>query len=151
VANSANVKTFRTRPNPDLPNNAAMNSEINDSSRGGNSTAYIVAILGAFLIVAALVWAMRHYTRVEPLNANRAAERSKLFTEMRAVENDALNNTGWIDQGKGIVRLRVDDAVKLVEQRWGSDPVAARKDLIARVEKATAVPPAAPAQPSPFE
>lgn len=128
-----------------------MNSENKDCCKCGAATAYTVAILGAFLIVAALVWAMRHYTKVEPLNANRAAERAKAFAEMRAAETDAINNVAWIDQGKGIVRLRVEDAVKIVEQQWGKDPAAGRKDLIARVEKATAVPPAAPAQPSQFE
>jgi hypothetical protein len=128
-----------------------MNSETEDCCNCGAKTAYAAAILGAFLIVAALVWAMRHYTQVQPLNANRAAERAKAFAEMRAAETDAVNNIAWIDQGKGVVRLRVEDAVKIVEQQWGKDPVAARKDLIARVEKATAVPPAAPAQPSQFE
>jgi uncharacterized protein YdaU (DUF1376 family) len=128
-----------------------MNSETEDCCNCGVKTAYAAAILGAFLIVAALVWAMRHYTQVQPLNANRAAERAKAFAEMRAAETDAVNNVAWIDQGKGVVRLRVEDAVKIVEQQWGKDPVAARKDLIARVEKATAVPPAAPAQPSQFE
>lgn len=131
--------------------NAAMNSETENCSNCGTKTAYTVAILGAFLIVAGLVWAMRHYTQVPPLNANRAAERAKAFAEMRAAESDAINNVGWIDQSKGVVRLRVEDAVKMVEQTWGKDPAAARKDLIARVEKATAVPPPAPAKPSQFE
>ncbi|MBC8096241.1 MAG: hypothetical protein H7Y43_10540 [Akkermansiaceae bacterium] len=128
-----------------------MNSETTDCSSCGSKTAYATAIFGAFLIVAGLVWAMRHYTQVQPVNANRAAERSKAFTEMRAAETEALNNVGWIDPGKGIVRLRVQDAMKLVEQQWGKDPAAARKEMIARVEKANAVPPAAPVQPSQFE
>lgn len=128
-----------------------MNSSNTDCCNCKGKAAYAIAIIGAFLIVAALVAAMRHYTKVEPLNANRAAERSKAFTEMRAAEADAVNHTAWIDPGKGIVRLRVEDAMKIVEQEWGKDPVAARKDLISRVEKATAVPPPAPAKPSPFE
>jgi hypothetical protein len=110
-----------------------------------------IAVAGAFLIVAGLVWAVRHYNKVEPLNAERAAERAKALAELRAAEQQAINSVGWIDQGKGVVRLRVVDAVRLVEQKWGSDPVAARKDLIARAEKAHAAPPAAPAQPSEFE
>ena len=110
-----------------------------------------IAILGAFLIVAALVWAMRHYTQPEPLNASRAAERAKALAEIRAAETGALNNTGWIDQSKGIVRLRIEDAMNLVEREW-QDPAAARSNLIARVEKANpAPPPPAPAKPSPFE
>lgn len=128
-----------------------MNSSNTDCCNCKGKAAYAIAIIGAFLIIAGLVAAMRHYTRIEPLNANRAAERSKAFTEMRAAETEALNNTGWIDQNKGIVRLRVADAMKIVEQQWGRNPVAARKDLISRVEKATAVPPPAPAKPSEFE
>ena len=139
-----------TGRNPDTRSNA-MNSESLETPRNAATTAYVVAIAGAFLIVAGLVWALRHYNQVEPVNAARAAERALALQELRAAETDVLTSVAWLDKGKGIVRLRVDDAVRLVEQRWGSDPVAARKDLIARVEKATAVPPAAPAQPSPFE
>jgi uncharacterized protein YdaU (DUF1376 family) len=128
-----------------------MNSQTTDCSSCKGRAAYAIAIIGAFLIVAALVWAMRHYTEVQPLNANRAAERAKALVELRAAETEAVNSVGWVDQSKGIVRLRVEDAVKLVEQTWGKDPAAARKDLIARVEKATAVPPPAAAKPSQFE
>ena len=108
------------------------------------------AILAAFLVVVALVWAMHRYTQPPPLNAGRAAERANALRELRAAESEALHTTAWLDRGKGIVRLRIEDAMKLVEQEW-QDPAAARSNLIARVEKATAVPPPPPAQPSPFE
>ena len=110
-----------------------------------------MAILGAFLIVAALVWAMRHYTQPEPLNAGRAAERARALAELRASEADALRNAAWLDAGKGIVRLPIDVAMGMVVDGWGSNPAAARSNLIARVEKATAVPPPPPAKPNPFE
>jgi hypothetical protein len=132
----------------DPQNEAAMNSESNDRCQG--RFAYAVAVAGAFLIMAALVWAMRHYTQAPPLNANRAAERAKAFGEMRAAETEALNNTGWLDQSKGLVRLRIEDAMALVEREW-QHPSAARADLIARVEKATFVPPPPPPKPSQFE
>ena len=106
------------------------------------------AILGAFLIVAALVWAMQHYTRPAPLNANRAAERAKALAELRAGEAETLHTTAWIDPAKGVVRLRIEDAMKLVVDEWGRNPAEARSNLIARVEKATAV---APPPPSAFE
>jgi hypothetical protein len=112
--------------------------------------AYIAGILGAFLIVAALVWAMRHYTQAPPIE-DRAAVRAKALAELRAAETEALNTTAWLDQGKGIVRLRVQDAMSLVEREWGANPAAARSNLIARVEKATAPPPKAPEKPSQFE
>ncbi len=112
--------------------------------------AYLVGILGAFLIVGILIWAMQRYTRPEPLGADRAAVRAKALAELRGAEAQALETTGWIDQGKGLVRLRIEDAMKLVERQW-QNPPAARSNLIARVEKATAPPPKPPEQPSPFE
>jgi hypothetical protein len=127
-----------------------MNSESKDSHcRTG--LVYGVAILGAFLIAAALVLAMRHYTRPEPLGAARAAERAQALAELRAAEAESLHTAGWIDPGKGIVRLPIQDAMRIVAQEWGKNPAAARSNLIARVEKATAVPPPPPAQPNPFE
>jgi hypothetical protein len=113
--------------------------------------AYIVAILGSFLIVAGLVWAMRHYTQPSPLGEDRAAVRAKALADLRATETEALNNAAWLDQPKGIVRLRIEDAMKIVEQEWGRNPSAARSNLISRVEKATALPPKAPEKPSQFE
>ena len=110
--------------------------------------AYVIAILGAFLIVAVLVWAMVHYTRPAPLGQERATVRAQALAELRAAEADALNNTGWIDQGKGLVRLRINDAMKIVEREW-ENPATARSNLIARVEKANPPPPKPP--PSPFE
>src|SRR5258708_28314693 len=112
--------------------------------------AYVIGILGSFLIVAALVWFMNSYTQPPPLNIARKTERAKNLAELRAAEHDALTTTAWIDQSKGLVRLRIEDAMKLVERGW-QNPPAARSNLIARVEKATFVPPPAPAQPSPFE
>jgi len=112
--------------------------------------AYIAALLGAFLIVAGLVWAMRHYTQTPPLNANRAAERAAALKELRATEADALNTVAWIDQGKGIVRLPIEDAKNLAQKKW-QDPAAARADLISREEKASFVPPPPPPKPSAFE
>jgi hypothetical protein len=102
---------------------------------------YVVTILGAFLIVGFLVWVMHEYTQPAPLGQNRAAERAKSLTELRAYESDQLNNVGWIDPAKGIVRLRIEDAMKIVEQQWGKDPAAARSNLVSRVEAANPPPP----------
>ena len=113
--------------------------------------AYVTGVLGAFLIVAALVWAMRCYTTPASLNAARAAERAKALVELRAAEVEALATPAWIDPAKGIVRLPIEEAKKRVEHDWGRNPAAARSNLIARVEKATALPPKAPAKPSEFE
>ena len=104
--------------------------------------AYGIAIVGSFLIVAGLVWVMYHFTRPEPLGEDRAAIRRKALKELRASNEDILNshNYVWQDQAKGMVRLPIDQAMALTLRLW-QNPAAARTNLIARVEKATAVPP----------
>lgn len=123
-----------------------------ESSKGGQSRAlgYAVVVLGTFLIAAGLVWAMIHYTKPAPLTEDRVALRKKNLAELRAANAEALANYGWMDQGKGIVRLPIEQAMKLTVAEW-QNPAAARASLIARVEKATAVPPKAPEKPSAFE
>ena len=119
-------------------------------ARERTGLAYVVGILGSFLIVAALVWAMQHYTQPPPLGEDRIAVRKKALADLRAAEATELESYGWVDQGKGVVRLPIADAMKLALRQW-QDPAAARSNLIARVEKAAAVPPPPPAKPSPFE
>jgi hypothetical protein len=110
--------------------------------------AYAVAVVGAMLIMAVLVWAMYHFTRPEPLGAARADERRTALRDLRADNADKLNNYGWQDQAKGIVRLPIDEAMKLMQSEWQKDPVAARSNLVTRVDAAFYVP---PPKPSAFE
>jgi uncharacterized protein YdaU (DUF1376 family) len=121
------------------------------TQRPGSGLAYAAAVIGALLIVALLVWTMQRYTQPAPLNAARAAERAKALAELRAQEHEALTTTAWIDQGKGLVRLRIEDAIKLTERAWRENPAAARSNLVARVQKATAQPPKPPQKPSEYE
>ena len=118
--------------------------------RDRTGLAYVFGVLGSFLIVAALVWAMRHYTQPSPLGEDRVALRKKALAELRTAEAEELNTYGWLDQSKGIVRLPIAEARKLALRDW-QNPPAARSNLIARVEKATALPPKAPEKPSAFE
>src|SRR3954467_10309937 len=99
----------------------------------------LLAIVGALLIVLVLIWAMRQYMQPPPLNQNRTAERAKALAELRAQEHQELTTAGWIDQGKGLVRLPIDEAVRIVEREW-RNPAAARSNLIARAEKANPPP-----------
>jgi hypothetical protein len=112
--------------------------------------AYLLGILGSLLIVAALVWTMQRYTQPPPLGEDRVAQRRKALADLRAAEATELESYGWVDQAKGVARLPIAEAMKLALRDW-QNPAAARSNLIARVEKATAVPPAVPAKPSPFE
>jgi len=125
-----------------------MNSQPSLARTG---LAYVAGVLGAFLIVAGLVWAMRYYIRPAPLGEDRAAVRAKALAELRAAEAEALEHPAWLDQAKGVVRLPIADAMQMVERGWGQNPAAARSNLIARVEKATALPPKPPEKPSQFE
>ena len=114
-----------------------MNSEL---GRNRTRLAYAAAVLGSFLIVAVLVLVTRRYTQPAPLGAERAAVRARTLAELRASEADALHNVGWIDQSKGLVRLRIEDAMALVEHAW-QNPPAARSNLLERVAKANPPPP----------
>ena len=119
-------------------------------ARERTGSIYLVGILGAFLIVAALVWYAQRYTRPQPLGEDRVAARKKALAELRAAEANELENYGWVDQAKGVVRLPIAAAMQLTLREW-QDPAVARSNLVARVAKATAAPPAAPAKPSEFE
>ncbi|HVM51088.1 MAG TPA: hypothetical protein VMU04_23870 [Candidatus Acidoferrum sp.] len=121
-----------------------------EPTRDRTTSAFVIGTLGCFLIVAALVWAMHHYTQPPPLGEDRVAVRKKALAELRAAEAEELSTYGWADQAKGVVRLPIAEAMKVALRQW-QDPAAARSNLIARVEKATAPPPRAPEKPNPFE
>jgi hypothetical protein len=118
-----------------------------------NRFCLVLAIAGTFLIVAALVGIMRKYTQPAPLGAARIQERKKDLAEIQAANAEALNNYGWQDQAKGLVRLKIAEAMRLTVQEY-QIPAAARSNLIARADKAFAPPPPAPKvpeKPNPFE
>lgn len=111
----------------------------------------ILAVVGACSVFLALVGQLKKHTLPPPpVDAARRAERAKALAELRAAEAEALQNPAWIDQAKGLVRLPIEVALQLTEREW-QNPAQARSNLIARVEKATFVPPPPPAKPSEFE
>jgi hypothetical protein len=115
-----------------------------------NKIVTFLGVLGSFLIVAALVWAMNYYTRPAPLNQARVEERKKALMEIRAENERGLNTYEVTDAGKGIVRLKIDRAIELTLEDY-KNPAAARTNLIARAEKAAAASPKAPEAPSKYE
>lgn len=123
-------------------------NETNNGRRG--VWPVVVAAVGAFLIFAVLVWVTRQMVQPPPLDAERVAFRYKSLEEVRGVDSQALTTVGWMDQAKGIVRLPIEDAMMLMQREW-QNPAQARSNLIARVEKATALPPKAPEKPSKYE
>ena len=142
----ASTKPARVRPWRPINNEVTMNGDSCCSPK----TLSFFGILGAFLVVAALVYAMKYYTRPAPLNQTRVEERKKALAEIQAEDARALNSYEVIDAGKGLVRLKIDRAVELTIEDY-KNPAAARTNLIARAEKASAPPPKAPEVPSKFE
>ena len=110
----------------------------------------VAVALAALLVVAGLVWAMKHYTTPPDLTAQRAAERAKNLVDLRGAEKAAAENYGWVDASKGVVQLPIERAMELTVLAW-QNPAQARADLNERVEKATYVPPPPPEKPSEFE
>jgi len=109
-----------------------------------------LGILAAFLIVAALVGVMRSYNRPPALDQSRVAQRRAALAEIRDANAKGLNNYDWQDQGKGIVRLKIERAMELTLDEY-KNPLAARSNLMARAEKAFAAPPAPPPAPNKYE
>ena len=100
---------------------------------------YVIAALGALLIMAIIVGLTRRYTQPAPLGADRAALRKTALIELRGQENKELNEYGWVDQAKGIVRLPVERSMQIVVQN-GKDTAALRSLIEARVKKANEKP-----------
>ena len=115
------------------------------------SAVYFVVVLGALLIVGALAWFLYSRTRPSTLNLARIEERIKFLHEVNAAGAEALNNFGWQDQSKGLVRLPITNAMELIVREW-KNPAAGRSNLLERLEKANPPPPPPePAKPSVFE
>lgn len=126
-----------------------MNQEPDHHAQNGGAAAALGFIMACF-ILAALILAMKHLAHPPTIDADRAAARARALAELRTAESNALNHPGWIDQSRGLVRLPVSVALQITENEW-QNPAAARSNLIARVEKATAPAPAGPPKPNPFE
>ena len=122
-----------------------MNLQTLNRSSGAGISLLIVSVIFAVLAVA-----VKLFVSVPALDADRAAVLAKALAEIRVTENASLNNAGWIDQSRGLVRLPIETAVQLAAQAW-QNPASARADLNARAEKAAAPAPKAPEKPSAFE
>jgi len=109
-----------------------------------------VVFLVACFLFAVIIAAVKDSTPVPAIDADRAAVRAKALAEIRAAETKTLNQPGWIDENRGLVRLPIDVAMQNTEREW-QNPAAARSNLTARVEKAAAPAPKAPEKPSAFE
>ena len=126
-----------------------MHTETASTSKSSLGV-YFVGIAGALLIVWILIAAMNSHNRAPAISAARGMERLKARQELDAAGAAMLNDYSWVDQGKGIVRIPIASAMEMLQRDW-KNPAAGRSNLLARLEKATAVPPKAPEKPSQFE
>lgn len=124
----------------------------NGSSCCTRATLNWVGVIGAFLVMAILVAALKHYTTVPTINYARAQERHKILMEARQKSVADLETAGWVDNNKdkGIVRLPNSVAMSLAVKQW-QDPAKARAELLERAAKAFFVPPPPPEPKSAFE
>lgn len=125
-----------------------MNGELKPSRP--HLFTFVIAVLGAFLVIGALVWIMVRVTRPEGVNEARAQERKKALVQTRNDEAQVLNNHAAQGAGPGFVRIKIDDAMKLTLKEY-QNPAAARSNLMARADKAGTPPPQAAAPPNPYE
>jgi hypothetical protein len=68
------------------------------------------AITVVILIVGGLVG---RQPEVETVDAKRATQRLEARAKLDQTDREALSSAAWVDKEKGIVRLPIDDAVKL--------------------------------------
>ena len=122
---------------------------MNQKTYTSASGAAIAFIVGS-VIFAVLVVAVKLLVNVPAIDADSAAVRTKALAEIRATESKSLNNAGWVDESRGIVRIPIATAIQIAAQEW-QNPAAARADLIAREEKASAPAPVVAPKPNPFE
>ena len=122
-----------------------MNYQTVNRASGAAIGLIIVSVVFAVVVVV-----LKLTLSVPAIDADRAAERTKALAEIRATEEKSLSTTAWIDQSHGTVRMPIDTALQLAAQQW-RNPAAARAELTARQEKASAELPKAPEKPSAFE
>jgi len=126
-----------------------MNENQNLTTINRASGAAMGFVIAAF-IFAALIVIVKLSVRVPAIDADRDATIASALFEIHTNEMASLENAGWIDRQRGIVRLPIATALNLAASEW-QNPAQARADLISRVKKANAPLPKQPAKPNLFE
>ena len=75
----------------------------------------VAAAIGGFAIFALIVFIAYLPKKPDPLpdGARTPEQRKSALADLRAKEKAALSTYGWVDQNAGIVRIPVDEAVKI--------------------------------------
>jgi len=109
-----------------------------------------ILILATFLVIAFVIRQAKDATRPEAITAARAEVRVKNLVGVEQSAQETLGSYAWQDEDKGFVRIPIEQAMSLTVKEW-QDAGEGRAELISRMEKATALPPPAPEEPSAFE
>jgi hypothetical protein len=107
---------------------------LEQTNRG---TATAVGFIIGGILFAALTTGLILSVKAPAINAGRSAERAKALVEIQAAAQAALNTSAVLEPQRGIVRLPIEMAMTLSAKQW-QNPAAARADLNARAEKASA-------------
>ena len=117
------------------PPTSGVHHETTDASVGG-VFAFGLALMIAGVIILVLVWLLFGYFKGREAGSgalefplaleqqNRLPPEPRLQTnprqdliDMRAKENVTLYSYGWVDRNAGIVRIPIDEAIRLTLQR----------------------------------
>lgn len=120
-------------------NHATANPDVHHETSDVNIRGILTFVAGLFVfavVIHVVVWGLFRYFEarekvqpqsVYPLAAQqgtRLPPEPRLQTnpredlrELRAAEDDVLTTYGWVDRNAGIVRIPIDEAMKLVIQR----------------------------------
>ena len=90
-------------------------SDSTHTPSSSGSWVTIAAAIGGFAIFALIVFIAYLPKKPDPLpdGARTPEQRKSALAELRAKEKAAVTTYGWVDQNAGIVRIPVEEAVKI--------------------------------------
>ena len=100
--------------------------------------AYFVGVLGTFLIVGVLAYAVVRQ-EVPAVDAAAGVNRKSVRTKLDQDTQAELNKWAVDPKMENLARLGVDRAMELLVNEWGKSPVEGRAKLIERLESSKKV------------
>lgn len=90
-------------------------SDSTHTPSSSGSWVTLAAAIGGFAIFALIVFIAYLPKKPDPLpdGARTPEQRKAALAELRAKEKSAVSTYGWVDQNAGIVRIPVEEAVKI--------------------------------------
>jgi hypothetical protein len=92
-----------------------MSDSTQTPAASNGSTLTLLAAIGGFAIFALIVFIAYLPKKPAPLadGARTPEQRKAALSELRAKEKAAATTYAWVDQPAGVVRIPIDEAVKL--------------------------------------